>query len=186
MCVCFVSNSPFSPSSTLFFALTLKWVPLVGIAFQEPETLLPDDDDTSVYTKNKKLKIIYLATLRPRKKRAMSWSDDCQGKPRARTTVLLSTSSSFELPSRTNEIEKKNSPKNQDKSSKCFYLDKRQNKQQQKSKKTRRTQNVHLVICCQSKHYFIDLSRSSTQTYQMPGSNRRLIVSGFSNVWPNV
>ncbi len=39
----------------------------------------------------------YLATLRPRKNRAMSWSDDCQGRPRARTTVLLSTSSSFEL-----------------------------------------------------------------------------------------
>ena len=39
----------------------------------------------------------YLATLRPRKNRAISWSDDCQGRPRARTTVLLSTSSSFEL-----------------------------------------------------------------------------------------
>jgi len=38
-----------------------------------------------------------LATLSPRKKRAMSWSEDCHGRPRARTTVSSSTSSSFVL-----------------------------------------------------------------------------------------
>lgn len=35
----------------------------------------------------------HLAMLSPLKKRATSWSDDCQGSPRARTTVSLSTTS---------------------------------------------------------------------------------------------
>lgn len=35
----------------------------------------------------------YLAILRPLKKRAMSWSDDCHGSPRALITVSLSTGS---------------------------------------------------------------------------------------------
>lgn len=39
----------------------------------------------------------YLATLRPRKNLAMSWSLLCQGKPRARTMQFPSTSSSIEL-----------------------------------------------------------------------------------------
>jgi hypothetical protein len=47
--------------------------------------------------KQTKLSMTYLATLRPRKNRAMSWSDDCHGNPRARTTQLLSTISFFEL-----------------------------------------------------------------------------------------
>ena len=51
----------------------------------------------------------YLATLRPRKNFAMSWSDDCQGRPRARTTVLLSTSSSFELSKTRKQIRKTSS-----------------------------------------------------------------------------
>lgn len=49
---------------------------------------------------NFKLKFInvtYLATFKPRKNFAMSWSDDCQGRPLALTTQPLSTSSSFEL-----------------------------------------------------------------------------------------
>lgn len=49
----------------------------------------------------------YLATLRPRKNRAISWSDDCQGRPRARTTVLLSTSSSLELDEPKKQLETK-------------------------------------------------------------------------------
>lgn len=39
----------------------------------------------------------HLAMLRPLKKRATSWSDDCQGSPRARTTVSLSTTSALLL-----------------------------------------------------------------------------------------
>lgn len=39
----------------------------------------------------------YFATLRPLKNLAMSWSEDCQGRPRARTMQLPSISSSFEL-----------------------------------------------------------------------------------------
>lgn len=35
----------------------------------------------------------YLTMLSPLKNLAMSWSEDCQGRPRARTTVLLSTTS---------------------------------------------------------------------------------------------
>lgn len=35
--------------------------------------------------------------LSPLKKRATSWSDDCQGSPRARTTVSLSTTSALLL-----------------------------------------------------------------------------------------
>ncbi len=38
-----------------------------------------------------------LATLSPLKKRAMSWSDDCHGNPRARTTDSSSTVSLREL-----------------------------------------------------------------------------------------
>uniref|UniRef100_A0A6B0U2W6 Uncharacterized protein n=1 Tax=Ixodes ricinus TaxID=34613 RepID=A0A6B0U2W6_IXORI len=34
-----------------------------------------------------------LTMLSPLKNLAMSWSEDCQGRPRARTTVLLSTTS---------------------------------------------------------------------------------------------
>lgn len=39
----------------------------------------------------------YLAMLSPLKNRATSWSDDCQGNPRARTTVSLSTTSALLL-----------------------------------------------------------------------------------------
>ena len=39
----------------------------------------------------------YLAILSPLKNRATSWSDDCQGSPRARTTVSLSTTSALLL-----------------------------------------------------------------------------------------
>lgn len=39
----------------------------------------------------------YLAIFRPRKNLAMSWSDDCHGRPLALTTQLLSTSSFFQL-----------------------------------------------------------------------------------------
>lgn len=39
----------------------------------------------------------HLAMLSPLKKRATSWSDDCQGRPRARTTVSLSTMSALLL-----------------------------------------------------------------------------------------
>lgn len=49
----------------------------------------------------------YLATFKPRKNFAMSWSDDCQGRPLALTTQPLSTSSSFEL-NKYHEINKIN------------------------------------------------------------------------------
>lgn len=39
----------------------------------------------------------YLAIFKPRKNLAMSWSDDCHGRPLALTTQLLSTSSFFQL-----------------------------------------------------------------------------------------
>lgn len=37
--------------------------------------------------------VTYLAMLRPLKKRAMSWSEDCHGNPLALITVSLSTGS---------------------------------------------------------------------------------------------
>lgn len=46
----------------------------------------------------------YLATLSPRKNLAMSWSDDCQGRPLARTIQFPSISSSFELQQRNNNF----------------------------------------------------------------------------------
>lgn len=44
----------------------------------------------------------YLAMLSPLKKRAMSWSEDCQGSPLALITVLSHTFSILLLQGRTN------------------------------------------------------------------------------------
>lgn len=48
-------------------------------------------------TKQDKSLLSYLAMLSPLKNRAMSWSEDCHGKPLARITVSLSTVSDLLL-----------------------------------------------------------------------------------------
>lgn len=47
--------------------------------------------------KQGKFSLSYLAMLSPLKNRAISWSEDCQGKPLARITVSLSTVSDLLL-----------------------------------------------------------------------------------------
>lgn len=51
----------------------------------------PDFSTDSTVNRRCPLIKTYLAILRPLKKRAMSWSEDCQGSPRALITVSLST-----------------------------------------------------------------------------------------------
>lgn len=54
----------------------------------------------------------YLATFKPLKNLAISWSEDCQGRPRARTMQLPSISSSFELEQDKEKKKMKKKPKN--------------------------------------------------------------------------
>lgn len=56
-------------------------------------------------TKNKMIIYDYLVKLRPRKNLAMSWSEDCHGRPRALTMQFPSISSSFELKNESKSAE---------------------------------------------------------------------------------
>ena len=57
--------------------------------------------------KQDKFLLSYLAMLSPLKNRAISWSEDCHGKPLARITVSLSTASDLLLHRKEEKKKKK-------------------------------------------------------------------------------